>query len=169
METSIGEPLDGAHVPLGLPGQRDDVLAAGALAGGRRCSLRRGAQARLAEVGGVGEARGVALDHAYAGAAVAATGDLLDPAVIQAGHRRALVFDEDFGELSAGSHRRAEDPFENVGFDYIMSGHCCSQSSRRSSGEPTDKCRRGPACRMTAPPGRSPAKSPLIAGPLLRR
>ena len=103
-----------------------------ALAGGRRSSLGSGPQPGLAEVGRVGEAGGVALDDADAGATVATTGDLLDPAVVERGHRRPLVLDEHLGELAAGAHRRPEHPLEHVGFDYIMSGH------RRSTVVPCD-------------------------------
>ena len=84
----VGEALDRADAVLRLTGQRDDVGAAAALAGGRRRSLGGGTQTGLAEVGGVGEPGGVALDDADAGAAVAAAGDLLDPAVVE---RRPIV------------------------------------------------------------------------------
>ncbi len=57
--------------------------AAVALAGGRRGSLGGGSQPGLAEVGGVGEAGGVALDDADAGTTVATAGDLLDPTVVE--------------------------------------------------------------------------------------
>ena len=79
--------------------------------GGRRGRLGGRAQAGLGEVGGVGEAGGVARDDADAGAAVAAAGDLLDPAVVEAGRRRALVLDEHLGELAAGAQRRRQHPF----------------------------------------------------------
>ena len=84
--------------------------AAAALAGGRRGGLGGGAQAGLAEVGGVGEAGGVALDDADAGATVAAAGDLLDPAVVEPRRRGALVLGVHLGELAAGAHRRTRAP-----------------------------------------------------------
>ena len=40
-----------------------------------------------------------------------------------AADRGPLVLGEHLGELAAGAHRRAEHPFEYVGFDYISSGH----------------------------------------------
>ena len=120
----VGVALDRADPMLGLTGERDDVLAAGALAGGRGGSLGGGPQPGLAEVGRVGEPGGVALDDPDAGATVAAAGDLFDPTVVEPGHRRALVLDEHLGELAAGAHRGTEHSLEHIGLDDIVSGHC---------------------------------------------
>ena len=72
------------------------------------------AQAGLGEVGGVGEAGGLARDDPDAGAAVAAAGHLLDPAVVEPGRRRPLVLGVHLGELGAGAYSTGEHPFQDV-------------------------------------------------------
>ena len=77
------------------PDERDGADTAATAPGRGRRRLGRGAQALLGEVGGVGEAGGVAHHHADAGAAVAPGGELLD-----LGRRRAAP------TTSAGPRRR---------------------------------------------------------------
>ena len=78
---------------------------------------------RLGQVGGVGVAGGLAGDDADAGAPVAAGGQLLDPAVVEAGRGGPLVLDEHLGEVAAGSERGAERPL-----DHASSSTCSSRS-----------------------------------------
>ena len=70
------------------------------------------------EIGGVGEAGGVADDDPDAGATVAARGELLDPAVVEHAVAVAPVLGEDLGELAAGAQRGVEHPFEDGLFDH---------------------------------------------------
>ena len=72
---------------------------------GRRRPRPRPRRARpvVGQVGGVGEAGGLADHDPDAGAAVAARGQLLDPAVVEHGRRRPLVLDEHLGEVAAGA------------------------------------------------------------------
>ena len=93
----------------------DRARAAAATARRPRPPLRpRRARPGLGQVGGVGEAGGVADDDADAGAAVAAGGELLDLAVVEQGRRRALVLGEDLGEVAAGVQGRAEHAADHV-------------------------------------------------------
>lgn len=94
------------------------------MAGGRCGRLGRRPQAGLAEIGGVRETGGVALHHTDSGTAVAATGDLLGAAVIEAHRGGALVLREHLGEVGACAHRRREHSFQHVLVDHV--------------GEPTD-------------------------------
>lgn len=73
-----------------------------------------GQQARLGEVGGVGEPGGLAGDDADARAAVATGGELLDLAVVETDAGAAPVGGEDLGEVSAGGECGGEDPRENL-------------------------------------------------------
>ena len=92
-----------------------------ALAGGGGSSLRRGPQARFAQVARVGEAGGVAGDHPDARAAVATGRQILDPPVVEPGGRPAPILDEHLGELSAGPQRHAEDTLHHRFVDHVRS------------------------------------------------
>ena len=81
--------------------------------GRRGRGLGGGAQALLGQVGGVGEAGGLAHHDPDAGAPVAARGQLLDPAVVEQGRRGPLVLDEDLGEVAAGAEGSAERPLDD--------------------------------------------------------
>ena len=86
-----------------------------------RGGLGGGAQASLAEVGGVGETGGVAADDPDAGAAVAAAGDLLDAAVVERRRGGPLVLCVHLGELGAGAHCDREHSFQHVLVDHAGS------------------------------------------------
>src|SRR3712207_1452544 len=60
----------------------------------------RGQEPLFGEVGGVGEAGGLADDDPDARAAIAARRELLDPAVVEGGGRAAAVLDEHLGEVA---------------------------------------------------------------------
>ena len=64
----------------------------------RRPPRPRARRPGLRQVGGVGEAGGLADDHPDPGAALAARGQLLDPAVVEPGGRAAPVLGEHLGE-----------------------------------------------------------------------
>src|SRR5262249_36894826 len=98
-------------------GEGDRVGAAVALARRGRGGLGGRPQSGFAEVGGVGEAGGLALDDADAGTAVAPGGQLLDLAVVEAGGGAPLVLGVDLGELAAGAQRAGEHSFEHVVVD----------------------------------------------------
>ena len=67
----------------------------------------------LAEIGGMGEACGVADDDTNARTAVAARGELLDPTVIEQRRRTAPILGEDLGELPARSQGRTQDSLQH--------------------------------------------------------
>jgi hypothetical protein len=119
-------------------GERDRAHAAAALAGGRGGRRGRGQQARLAEVGGVREAGGVALHHADAGTAIAAAGDLFDPSVVESGRGGPLVLGEHLRELGPVAHRSAEHLGEHVLVDHLSepTERPCATGSVRSGGSP---------------------------------
>ena len=90
---------------------------------GRREATGRGllivvGEAVLAQVGGVGEAGGVAANDADAGAPVESGRQLFDSAIVEAGRRAALVLGEHLGELASTAQRRAEDALEDGLFDH---------------------------------------------------
>ncbi len=66
--------------------------------GHRRGRLGRPQQSALAQIGGVGEARGLPGDHPDAGPPLAPRGQLLDPAVVEHGRRSRPVLGEHLGE-----------------------------------------------------------------------
>jgi hypothetical protein len=68
---------------LGLAGERDRLDPTSTARRSGSCGLGRRAEPRFAEVGGVGEAGGVAADDPDPGAAITPAGDLLDAAVVQ--------------------------------------------------------------------------------------
>ena len=88
--------------PLGR-GERHRALAATAARRGLGGRRRRRRQAGLGQVARVREAGGVALDHADAGAEVAARGHLLDAAVVEADRGAPFVLRVDLGELGSGA------------------------------------------------------------------
>ena len=114
----VGVLADRAHRALRAAGERDGAGAAATLAGRGSGRLGRGEQPGLAEVGGVGETGGVALDHPDAGAPVATAGDLLDPAVVEPRRGGALVLGVHLGEVGARAHRRRQHPFQHVAVDH---------------------------------------------------
>ena len=83
--------------------------------GGR---LRGGLEPALGQVGGVGEAGGVADDDPDAGAAVAPGGQLLDLAVVEPGGRRPPVLDEDLGEVAASAQCGPENALDDRGVEH---------------------------------------------------
>jgi hypothetical protein len=91
-----------------LAGERHlaDPAPAGSGRGG--CRLRGGAQPVVGEVGGVGEAGGLADHHPDARPAVAPRRQLLDAAVVEHRRRRSFVFHEDLGEVAAGAQGGGE-------------------------------------------------------------
>ena len=94
------------------------VPAVGAPGRGRR-RVRRLAQARLGQVGGVRVAGGLAPHDPDPGAALAARHQLLDLAVVEAGAGRAPVLGEHLGEVAAAAQGRGEGAFEDGGFDHV--------------------------------------------------
>ena len=110
--------LDHVRRRRGPAGEVDRAGAAASAPGGGRRGLGRGGKPGLGEVGGVGEARGVADDDPDAGAPVAARRELLDLAVVEDGRRRPLVLDEDLREVTAGVEGGAEGSTDDGLFDH---------------------------------------------------
>jgi len=71
----------------------------------------------------VGEAGGLAFDHADAGAPGTAGGELFDAAVIEDGAGGHGVLGEDLGHVAAGLQRGRQDAFEHVRFYEGCVGH----------------------------------------------
>ncbi len=113
-----GVDLDDVGRGRGLAGEVDRAGAAAAPAGSGGRGLGRGGEAGLGEIGGVGEAGGVADHDPDAGPAVAARRELLDLAVVEQRGRRALVLDEDLGEVAAGAQRGAQGSADHGLFDH---------------------------------------------------
>ena len=138
---------------LGWRVSAHDAGTAAALARRGSGGLGRREQPGLAQVGRVGVARGLALDHPDAGAAVPAGGDLLDLAVVQVGRRRPLVLDVDLREVGTGPQTSSEHPLDDVGVDHV--GH----GVRAYRGGATRSCPHPDGCG----PGQ-PVRSPLRTG-----
>ena len=124
--TSAGLHLGRAGVVDLGRGQRHHPCAAAAIPGrGRRGRGRRREPGRR-QVGGVREPGGLADDDPDAGAAVAPGRQLLDPAVVEEGRRRALVLGEDLGEVAPGPQRLGQHGRQGVGVDQVGCGHRAS-------------------------------------------
>ncbi len=95
-----------------VEGHRAHAVAALAGHGGSRPGRRE--QPRLTQVGGVGEARRLAVDDPDPGPARPARGELLDPAVVQQGTRRHGVLGEDLGHVAAADQGGGQHAFEHV-------------------------------------------------------
>jgi hypothetical protein len=107
--------------------QRRDVGGALRTPGRGGGSLGRGLQARLAQVGGVGEAGGVAPHHADAGAPLAPGDELLDLGVVEARRRAPTVFGEHLREIAAVAQRGLQRALEYGFLDQVAScGGCLS-------------------------------------------
>ena len=103
--------------------ERHRAHAPAALAGHRRGGLGRRQQARLAEVGGVGEAGGLAVHDPDPGPPGAARRQFLDLAVVEHGARGRGVLGEHLRHVPAAGQRGGEDAFEHVRFDEGGVGH----------------------------------------------
>jgi len=97
--------------------ERDLSHAAATAAGHGRRRSRRRFEATLREIRGVGKARGVTHDHAYAGAAIVSGTQLLYSSLVQHGRRSRAILDEDFGEFSAAGHGFAQRARQNIVFN----------------------------------------------------
>ena len=86
----------------------------------RRRRSRGGSRSQPAftQVARVGEPGGLAGDDPDAGAAIPTAGDLLDPPVVEARRRRALVLGVDLGEVAARPHRGSEHALQNIVVDH---------------------------------------------------
>ncbi len=97
--------------------QRDRVRAPTTASGRARRGIGRLEQTLGREIGGVGEARGVAAHDAQARATVVTGDELFDAPVVETGVRRAPVFDEDFGEVAAAAQRLVERGLQHTVID----------------------------------------------------
>ena len=91
--------------------------AATALSGRSGCRPSGCEQAGLAEVRGVGEPGGLAVDHPDTRTPRAPRGQFFDSAVVEGAPRGRRVLGEDFGHLPALLEGRAEHSLEDVGRD----------------------------------------------------
>ncbi len=82
-------------------------------AGSGRRRLRGHPEARLGQVGGVGESGGFPCHDPDAGARLPAGGQLLDPAVVELGRRVAPLLGEHLGEVAPCAQGDAEHPLDH--------------------------------------------------------
>ena len=100
--------------------ERDGPNATATALGRRSCRGRRCAQSGLGQIGGVREAGGLAGDDSDSGAAIPPARHLLDPAVVETGRRRPLVFGVHLRELGSAADGTGKDSLQDITFDHLV-------------------------------------------------